>query len=196
MTDRQCNNCGACCITMGIKEIGSQPYDKPPCLKRYVGGLGRCSIYDNKPQECVDYRCGWLKGLFDDRHRPDLSGILCDMGGPENEPLVVMIEARPNARKQPLALEMRAICKSRGIAIAMVEFRTIPDLGGGEVDIPIILEGGTNQIKALADRATRYHQETGKTLAIDRLWTKGEDHGTQVQSTSSGSEEGHEQHRP
>lgn len=72
--ERACDECNVCCILPSVKA-----FDKPirkPC--KYL--CNDCSIYDNRPDECREYKCAWLAGLFaEDDLRPDRCGLLIDI---------------------------------------------------------------------------------------------------------------------
>lgn len=59
---RECNECTACCegwLSGEVKEI--KFYSGKPC--HFLKGkqqLNGCSIYDERPQSCKDYKCEWL----------------------------------------------------------------------------------------------------------------------------------------
>jgi hypothetical protein len=67
---RTCAECSACCTALDIPQL-----DKPagePC--RYLGPMGGCSIYDERPKLCREYLCGWRIGIGD--LRPDQVGVV------------------------------------------------------------------------------------------------------------------------
>src|ERR1700732_671054 len=55
--DKKCGPCNLCCKTMGVVEL-SKPANQwcDLCVK----GKG-CTIYDHRPQSCVDFACVWLQ---------------------------------------------------------------------------------------------------------------------------------------
>ena len=64
---RTCGNCSLCCKVLSIIEL-----DKPvgvwcPHAKKNAG----CTIYANRPDVCVAFKCHWLEGLQELEHRPD-----------------------------------------------------------------------------------------------------------------------------
>lgn len=73
---RKCGDCRMCCLTHGVhtaefqKEAGSWC----ACSKKGVG----CVIYKNRPKNCVEFECEWLKGAGEELHRPDLTGVVLD----------------------------------------------------------------------------------------------------------------------
>ncbi len=64
---RTCGPCTACCKTHKICEL-DKPVGKwcPHCIP----GQG-CQIYQSRPESCKGFRCEWLKGDGEERHRPD-----------------------------------------------------------------------------------------------------------------------------
>jgi hypothetical protein len=54
---RECGDCSLCCKLLGIEELGKpQGQWCPHCVKP-----NGCAIYDQRPQECRDFSCGWLE---------------------------------------------------------------------------------------------------------------------------------------
>lgn len=70
---RECGECRVCCEVLHIDTEEIQKASRVLC-HHYKGG---CTIYENRPQVCRGYFCGWrmLENLDDD-WRPDKSGIL------------------------------------------------------------------------------------------------------------------------
>ncbi len=73
---RQCGSCNACCKTHSVDE---SDLVKPAGVwcKHAVPGKG-CSIYPSRPIACKAFRCGWLKGIGKDEHRPDKTRVVLD----------------------------------------------------------------------------------------------------------------------
>lgn len=56
--ERECGDCKVCCGGwLSIDVYGSKVYQGKPC--RFVGDRG-CSIYKERPDVCVKYKCAWL----------------------------------------------------------------------------------------------------------------------------------------
>ena len=70
---RVCGECKECCTVLVVREL-NKPEHKP-CT--HLCGEG-CSIQAKKPVSCVGYKCMWLCGELEDKHRPDRVGLLCD----------------------------------------------------------------------------------------------------------------------
>jgi hypothetical protein len=71
---RECGACDACCVLFEITEPAIAKPAGVPC--RHLTRQG-CAIYENRPQMCRAWLCGWrlIPGL-PENWRPDLSGIL------------------------------------------------------------------------------------------------------------------------
>lgn len=80
-TGRSCGECEACCVLMGVKEIGKYPGQE--CLHQ-LGGKG-CSIYSTRPESCQKFMCLWLqadpKGILQDKDRPEKCGVMLLVSG-------------------------------------------------------------------------------------------------------------------
>lgn len=66
----ECGDCKLCCKLLGVVELPKAPNTWcPNCnIKSSNGG---CRIYDNRPQTCRDFECGWLANNGDPELRPD-----------------------------------------------------------------------------------------------------------------------------
>lgn len=72
---RQCGDCYACCVSLGIDEL--RKYAGQSC-KHLDGRIPdkRCKIYQKRPTACSAYECMWLVGWGPDWLRPHDSGLL------------------------------------------------------------------------------------------------------------------------
>ncbi|MCX6786785.1 MAG: hypothetical protein NTU85_03160 [Candidatus Kaiserbacteria bacterium] len=71
---RICGGCTACCKSIAVIEI-----DKPLGKWCQYCSIGRgCLMYAEKPASCTEFRCEWLKGFGEEKHRPDRTKIILD----------------------------------------------------------------------------------------------------------------------
>src|SRR3954453_4193121 len=70
-TGRQCGECTACCMVMGVAEVPTPFYT--PCPHQTEAG---CAIYDKRPGPCRDFYCEWLVGGLTEDDRPDKLGLV------------------------------------------------------------------------------------------------------------------------
>lgn len=73
---RQCGNCTACCIYLGIEELNKPTNCKCVHLRGPSHGSKRCSIYWRRPVACKEYECFWRSGFGPDHLRPQDCGVL------------------------------------------------------------------------------------------------------------------------
>jgi hypothetical protein len=73
---RHCGDCEFCCSAAGINELEKPPMVRCPHLAKRPGR--GCSIYHKPdagfPKACGTFKCAWLIGNFESRHRPDKIG--------------------------------------------------------------------------------------------------------------------------
>lgn len=127
---RACGGCTACCVVMGIAELGKPMHQDCPHLAAPGSG---CGIYATRPRECATFRCGWLGGLLRERDRPDLLGIMVTGADPGNllirdlamAPLLVH-EVVPGALDHP---EVRAALRRLSRDLVLVLLRGTEELG-------------------------------------------------------------------
>lgn len=72
---KPCGECKACCTTLGVEELQKGNYQ--PCHNECPTG---CAIYDQRPNSCRAYHCGWAGRWVegDERRRPDKLGVIFD----------------------------------------------------------------------------------------------------------------------
>lgn len=71
---RLCGECTACCKTHPI--IRLDKFKGTWCIDCDIGK--GCRIYSNRPKECADFECQWLKGYATENDRPDKVNIVVD----------------------------------------------------------------------------------------------------------------------
>ncbi len=71
--------CGECTVCCNVHEIQALPTPKPAgqWCQHCTIGVG-CQIYNERPQVCKDYLCGWRKGVGKEEDRPDKGKIVID----------------------------------------------------------------------------------------------------------------------
>lgn len=68
---RTCGSCFGCCIAFDVVEL-----NKPAGTKCVHASSAGCAIYDERPEACRKYECGWKYGSGQVADRPDRSGIV------------------------------------------------------------------------------------------------------------------------
>jgi hypothetical protein len=111
---RPCGDCTLCCTAVAVFHL-----HKPtgtPCLHLCPTG---CSIYGDRPRECRDFECLWLKGRFDDDDRPDALGVvICrDFEPATGEETVCVAEPTPGAAERPRVQHLITSILARGETI-------------------------------------------------------------------------------
>lgn len=72
-TARECGTCTVCCYATAVPDL-----NKPVNTWCHNCSIGKgCKIYDDRPQQCRDFNCLWLKSPWiPDELRPDRSGVM------------------------------------------------------------------------------------------------------------------------
>jgi hypothetical protein len=74
---RECGDCTLCCIVPAIDKPEMQKLPSSVC--GHCNGSG-CAIYQERPQTCRTYYCGWRwSDIFPDDWRPDISGVFAQL---------------------------------------------------------------------------------------------------------------------
>ena len=79
-----CGSCTICCTALSIKEI-----NKPEGVRcEHLTEQG-CGIYNNRPEECRNYECGFLSYDLHRKLRPDRSGFIIGFADTRLGPSIV-----------------------------------------------------------------------------------------------------------
>ncbi len=70
---RSCDGCVACCVLLGVPEIGK---DQMTCCPKLDPVRPGCSIYETRPQPCRDFACLWLQERLPSSARPKTCGVV------------------------------------------------------------------------------------------------------------------------
>ncbi len=94
---RTCGSCSACCRWPSIEALNKPA--KTACVHLEKCGYG-CKQYEARPKQCSDYQCTWLRGIGEERDRPDISKILIDRRNTQfGQSMMVAKMLHPNAEK-------------------------------------------------------------------------------------------------
>ena len=81
--DRHCGSCTVCCSALTINPLEIDK-DHDSFCSSCVPGVG-CTKYDTRPEICRTWHCLWRRmPTLDFNWRPDRSGVVGTMGGPED----------------------------------------------------------------------------------------------------------------
>lgn len=129
---RKCGTCTLCCTALAVPEL-----DKPngvPCEHLTTAG---CGIYEDRPESCRQFECGWLTGMGDLSVRPDRIGAVLhveDGGlGPDGLALMVYTKIGDESYKRSRYLSRlaeRAVERGRGVVVVAGDkriFHSRPD---------------------------------------------------------------------
>lgn len=96
-TSRVCGNCEECCF---VAQVDLGPQIKPACQKCPFQNNG-CNIFGKpeRPQICIDFQCGWLRGAGSPEDRPDKSGLMVSVNEIEGRRWIIAMDLRKNAHR-------------------------------------------------------------------------------------------------
>ncbi len=98
-TTKSCGECGLCCKLMGVRPIAKPPHRWCVHYDRATG----CAIYADRPAECGDFVCYWLKiDALGPQWRPDRARFVIHLTDAGRTMAVEVDPAAPLAwRKAP-----------------------------------------------------------------------------------------------
>ena len=68
-----CFTCTLCCTLTRVPEL-----DKPEWLRCNHCSVTGCTIYEDRPQSCKNFKCAWLSGVIPEGLRPDICGVMME----------------------------------------------------------------------------------------------------------------------
>ena len=104
--ERSCGARGLCCKLMGVASIAKAPHE---WCSQFRPGEG-CSVYVDRPAECVSFSCQWLKWPhLGDEWRPDRAGFVVHLEGQGRRLSVEVEPSRPGSwRLEPYYGQLKA----------------------------------------------------------------------------------------
>jgi hypothetical protein len=111
MTEKRvCGACSLCCKLMAVPEVTA----RGEWCRHAAPGKGGCLVYGDRPEQCREFSCVWLKDLkFKDYWYPKLSRIVIDI---KVNPAVVAFIVDPSMpdrwRMEPYSGEIKAMAKA------------------------------------------------------------------------------------
>ncbi len=146
---RVCGDCGACCKTHAVAFEGA---DTKPAGKwcQHWNRATHCGIYAHRPDGCRHFECEWLKGMGEDKHRPDRTKVVLDYITRADAPLggiLQMWELSEGSLRSPYAREATKITLDSGILVSHIHLsgRRRLFLTATKNKIEDILENATNE---------------------------------------------------
>lgn len=162
---RKCGTCSACCEWPEIKAIHKPA--KTVCKYLHKQGFN-CTIYEERPKMCAEYKCSWLRGFGANKDRPNITGILIDRRMTKWGYVIVAKQLEPFARmtrKGQNAITRTA--EDSGMFCLIVDFDNTDKVIGAAGDkvkiqefaketkgIPVSLGQTSEYIERLVEKAT------------------------------------------
>ena len=107
---RTCRDCGMCCTLYQVDSLG-----KPAGVRcSHLKGT-RCSIYNDRPEDCRAYECGWLQG--GPVPKPVKAGIIAD---PSKSPLADLMIHLDDRVRSP-GKRFLKMCEEKEIKLLVVQ---------------------------------------------------------------------------
>ena len=88
---RECGSCGECCWLMSVDEIGLGC--DTPC-EHFNDG---CAIYEDRPDGCRHFECGWLAGAIPEEFKPDKVKIVTFLSTRDGHVVLNIEETAPRS---------------------------------------------------------------------------------------------------
>jgi hypothetical protein len=102
VSDRRCRQCDACCEVVAVAEIAKP--EQARCPHQGQDGKPGCAIYEERPESCRTWSCGWLRGYGKEKDRPDKLGVIFDAVETVGGPTIQVREVWMGSFQQPRAM--------------------------------------------------------------------------------------------
>lgn len=147
--ERNCGECGLCCVNLKIEEGDFSKSGGTPCKYLNKCGYG-CSVFGStkKPKVCDKFKCGWLSGMGEEKDRPDKSGVFLHIDTFNGGTWIFVMETKKNAHLTTGKNIILDIANKFDIPIIVSDYDS--ELGEDYGDYVILkkdLEVRANQIK-------------------------------------------------
>ena len=127
----KCGSCTLCCKLIGVKEL-----EKPKnewC--EHCNKMEGCSIYDSRPQGCVDYECLWLQSQdkedpWPEYLRPDKSKVVVQTTTDGKHMVAFVDPSRPLAYKSGRMGRWLAVMSSVNLVYVAIGDKRVMLTGG------------------------------------------------------------------
>ena len=107
---KDCGECSLCCKLLDVPNLAGSGEWCPHCKP----GKGGCSIYDNRPKECLGFDCFWRAESWPDYLRPDRCKVIFE-ALPGVKTILISIEpSKPDAWKKKNIVDVIKKLRSKG----------------------------------------------------------------------------------
>jgi hypothetical protein len=141
--ERSCGSCSLCCKLLSIEGVEDRP--GWTWCRHCRPGKGGCSIYDNRPDACRGFVCGWLSGGLDavldpERWHPAKARMMitAEAVGPEVHVVIQVDPSFPDRwRESPYREDIQELAASIPKfqrLFVRVKYRLIEIRAAGELD--------------------------------------------------------------
>lgn len=161
MTENLCGSCVLCCKILAVREL-----DKPQdaWCRHCDKGVG-CTIYETRPQSCVNFECVWLQSqkiegvALPDWMKPNRSRVMLTAGNGGNDLVAYPDPGFPLAWREPHVLGWLQTVAKSGTVIIVKDPRGRPYAKGRVYQI---LGDGWEELKV------RYEEDGSVTATVQR----------------------------
>jgi hypothetical protein len=147
--ERECGECGLCCVNLRIEEDDFCKLGGIPCKYLNKEGYG-CSVFGKpeKPKVCDKFKCGWLSGMGDENDRPDKSGVFLHIDTFNGGTWIFVMESWKDAHLTTGKNIIIEIANKIKLPIIVSDFESKPGEDFGDyVILRKELESKANQLK-------------------------------------------------
>jgi len=150
---RNCGECAVCCYLCEIREI-----KKPPhifCfyqLKELVEH--RCMIFDDRPEDCKNFLCAWIRNFGSENDRPDKNGVMITVSKFNNGIWIFIIEIKQDAVLTTAKDMIIEIVEQYDIPAIVSDYKSRPPNDTG--DYTIVKESLLNRCKSMTGDLINY----------------------------------------
>lgn len=109
---KDCGECAVCCKFLEIPCLQKKADEW--CLHCKPGTYHACSIYEDRPEDCINFHCFWRAESWPDWLRPDKCGVLFEALPGVYTIMVSTDKSEPDAWKKKEIVKVILKLKSKG----------------------------------------------------------------------------------
>lgn len=109
---KDCGSCAICCKFLEIPALEKKA--DTWCSHCNIGKHHSCGIYEDRPEDCVNFNCFWKAEEWYDWLRPDRSKVLFESLPGVETVMVTTDKGRPDAWKKKEVVRVIEILRKKG----------------------------------------------------------------------------------
>lgn len=113
-----CDGCTACCTILPIEDTQLIKLENVTCTHCDKG----CTIYESRPESCVNFECVYIQDGYSEEIRPDKSGVIFDKLTTRIYQALISRDRLDSWDTEPMRDYIRSL-NDQGISVVVSDFK-------------------------------------------------------------------------